>query len=494
MADPAPTASRCLLRDAAVRWPSAPALLDGDRLFTFAELEACVAATAATWRAAGCGAGMHMAVLLARGSSSVIAVLAALRLGMVACLLSARNPPALLCAQLAEAGCTGFVTDGTALDGAEALAVVRLPLPVRDAIPAAVPAAPLCVATPDAPATLIYTSGSAGKPKAALHSYRNHGSAAQAAVAVNDLRPGDRWLLSLPVWHVGGLSVLFRCLCAGAAVVIPETGESLATSLDRHAVTHLSLVPTQLRRLLSMATAPAGVDRVRVILLGGAPIPGAVLCEAVARGWPVCATYGLTEMTSQVATVAAAATNAMRVQAPHPLPGVELRVTAEGEILVRGEMLFLGYWEQGAVRRPLTSAGWFATGDLGHLQEGGGLALIGRRDNLFISGGENIQPEEIEGALAALPGVEVAAVVAVPDDEFGHRPGAYVRMRTGPPDGAALRARLAEQLPAFKIPIWFREWPAHIDAQTPKLARRALREFAAGTATAVGGRQPGGQA
>lgn len=493
MADPAPTASRCLLRDAAVRWPTAPALRDGDRLFTFAELESCVAATAAAWRDAGGGAGMHMAVLLGSGSSSVIAVLAALRLGMVACLLSARNPPALLRAQLVEADCTRFVTDGTALDGAETHAVVRLPLPTRDAIPAAVPSAPHGAATPDAPATLIYTSGSAGKPKAALHSYRNHRAAAQAAVAVNDLRPGDRWLLSLPIWHVGGLSVLFRCLCAGATVVIPAVGEALAASLERYAVTHVSLVPTQLKRLLSMTTAPAGVDRLRVILLGGAPIPRAVLGEAVARGWPVCATYGLTEMTSQVATVAADASGAMRLQAPHPLPGVELRVTAAGEILVRGEMLFMGYWEQGTVRRPLTSDGWFATGDLGYLQEGGGLALSGRRDNLFISGGENIQPEEIEGALAALPGVEVAVVVAVPDDAFGHRPGAYVRMRTGPPDGAALRARLAEQLPAFKIPIWFREWPAHIDAQAPKIARRALREYAAGTATATAGRQSGGQ-
>jgi O-succinylbenzoic acid--CoA ligase len=493
MADRASTGCCCALRDAAMRWPSAPALIDAECTLTFAQLEASVDATAAAWRAAGCGPGAHVAILLARGPVAMIAILATMRLGAVACILSGRNPPAVLRAQREEARCTFRVTDESALAGVDAPSVTPLPLPLPVETPDGAPASPLVVPAPDAPATLIYTSGSAGKPKAAVHSYRNLTVAAQAAVTFNELRAGDRWLLSLPLWHVGGLSVLFRCLRAGAAVVIPAASETLGAALELRSVTHLSLVPTQLKRLLALPLAPASLVALRVLLLGGAPIPAALLAEAVARGWPVCATYGLTEMTSQVATVAAGATHTKRVQGPHPLPGVELHITAEGEILVRGPMLFLGYWEQGAVRLPLTPAGWFATGDLGHVQPGGGLAVIGRRDNLFISGGENIQPEEVEGALEALPGVDVAAVVALPDDEFGHRPCAYVRMHDGEPDGAALRAQLAARLPAFKIPIWFRAWPAQVDASAPKLARRALRDDAASVAAAafIGGDQAG---
>jgi O-succinylbenzoic acid--CoA ligase len=325
------------------------------------------------------------------------------------------------------------------------------------------------------PATIIFTSGSSGRPKAALHTYGNHYYSALGSAPNIPLAGGDRWLLSLPLYHVGGLSILFRSLLAGATIAIPERGASLGHSISTFGITHVSVVATQLRRLLREHSE---LDTTKAILLGGGPVPDSLIDESIARGLPIHTSYGLTEMASRVTTTPPRSDAPELRTAGSPLPYRELSISGEGEILVRGETLFRGYIEEDGLEPATDELGWFHTGDLGELNAQGCLRVVGRRDNLFVSGGENVQPEEIENALERLEVVERAVVTPAPDAEFGERPVAFVRVveERLPPD--QLSAMLGDELPRFKIPIAFYEWPEGADPGQAKVDRPFFKALA----------------
>jgi O-succinylbenzoic acid--CoA ligase len=218
---------------------------------------------------------------------------------------------------------------------------------------------------------------------------------------------------------------VFRCLISGAAIALPEPDAPLGRSISELRATHVSLVSTQLLRLLR---EDAALEGLKAVLTGGGPVPEDLVDEALARGLPVHTSYGLTEMASQVTTTAPGAAPEELRTAGRVLPHREVSVSGEGEILVRGETLFAGYVQGGRPGVRPGAGGWFRTGDLGRLDGAGRLRVLGRRDNLFVSGGENVRPEEIEEALLRIPGVEEAVVVPVPDPEFGERPVAFVRL------------------------------------------------------------------
>jgi O-succinylbenzoic acid--CoA ligase len=325
----------------------------------------------------------------------------------------------------------------------------------------------------DRPSTIIFTSGSTGVPKAALHTFGNHYYSALGTNTNSALAQGDRWLHSLPLYHVGGLSILFRCLLARAAVALPDPVQPLGEAIADLGATHVSLVPTQLLRLLR---GGAALDGVEAVLLGGGPIPAFLVDEALARGLPIHTSYGLTEMASQVTTTPPGASSEELYTAGRVLPHREVSVSGKGEILVRGDTLFAGYVDGERVDRPLDTDGWFHTGDLGGLDEDGYLRVRGRVDNMFVSGGENVQPEEIEEALCRLEDVEEVVVVPVEDEEFGARPVAFVSMPGGEPDPVALSRALGASLARFKIPVSFHAWPD--DHEGMKVDRTAFGERA----------------
>lgn len=270
------------------------------------------------------------------------------------------------------------------------------------------------------PDLLLFTSGSTGTPKIAALSIENLMASAKGSVDALDLRAGDEWLVQLPLYHVGGIAILFRCLVAGAKAAFGGTQ-----------ITHLSAVPTQLYQ------ATPVYPKLRCLLLGGAPV------RSYPERLPVYVTYGLTEMSSLVVARRAPPCIDGRFYLGDPLPGRTLKLVGE-EIFVGGPCLFQGYWEGGL----LTPAPeWFPTGDLGHVHPQEGLTVLGRKDWQFISGGENIQPEEIERELLNIPGVEEAAVFPWPDEQYGHRPVAVIQ---GVLDLATMRASL--KLPKYKIP------------------------------------------
>lgn len=257
---------------------------------------------------------------------------------------------------------------------------------------------------------LLYTSGSTAEPKIAILTLDNLIANAKAVIDAVDLKIKDQWRLTLPLHHVGGIGILIRCILARATIVLDESPD----------VTHLSYVPTHLYR------ATPVYKKLRCLLLGGAPI------GKFPKHLPIYTTYGLTEMASTVTLNGKL------------LPNRDLKIADDGEIWVNGPCLFQGY-----VGKP--HQGWFATKDLGRFVNEK-LEILGRKDWMFISGGENIQPEEIEQKLLAFPEIIEAAIIPVDDAEWGKRPVACVRAKSIF-TFEEMERRLLENLPKFKVPI-----------------------------------------
>ncbi len=312
--------------------------------------------------------------------------------------------------------------------------------------------------------TIVATSGSSGPAKGVVLSRRAFVASAEASAANLGWRDGDRWLLSLPVAHVGGLSILTRCLAARRTVVVHPlesfAADEVVSVVERFAVTILSLVPTMLKRLLERHptwTPPAGL---RAILVGGAAVPPALAEEALQRGWPVLKTYGLTEACSQVATwpygEPSKATDGCT-----PLPGLEVQIR-EGSIELRGPQLMTGYLPE--LEEPaFTADDWLRTGDLGRLDEAGRLHVLGRRDEVIVTGGENVAPGEVERVLEEHPGIAAAAVFGVEDEEWGEAVAAALVASGEEVSAEELRRHLDARLARYKVPRWM--------AYVPELSR-----------------------
>jgi O-succinylbenzoic acid--CoA ligase len=434
-----------------------------------------VSAAAARVRELGFGEGDRVALHLPKDERYLVLLLAMIRTGCGACLLSTRLPPRGAAPLPERAACRALVSTSEVLLETTSIRALRPADLLSGGTRGGRPRTSEEIWLPlDRPATVVFTSGSSGRQKAALHTLGNHFFSARGSNANIALAPGDRWLHSLPLYHVGGLSIVFRCLLAGATVALPEPGVPLEEAIA--GATHVSLVSTQLLRLLRGAGFEAG--RLRAMLLGGGPVPTSLVDEAAGRGFPIHTSYGLTEMASQVTATPPGASRKELHTSGRPLPHREVGISGDGEILVRGETLFAGYVAGGAKDRPLDADGWFHTGDLGELSENGYLRVLGRKDNLFVSGGENIQPEEIEEALSSLEGVEESVVVPFPDPEFGARPVAFVRMAGGMVDGEKLARALERVLPGFKIPVAFHGWPEDAGLGGMKVDRSFFRERA----------------
>ena len=461
----------CPLRERALETPDAPAIALPDRTLGYAELDARVSAAARRLRGVGCETGTRVALYLPLNERYVVLLLALLRVGVVACPISTRLPPRSVRSLVERVACSILVSE----DGQLADAVSPEALDTGSGFLGLEQRLERLWTTLDRAATIVFTSGSSGRPKAALHTFGNHYYSALGSGANITLSPGDRWLLSLPPYHVGGISILFRCLLAGATIVIPEPGAPLGSCIRELGATHVSLVATQLRRLLEERAHLGGV---KTILLGGGPVPDALLDEAMSRGLPVHTSYGLTEMSSQVTTTPPGTSQAGLRTSGRVLPHREVAISGEGEILVRGDTLFAGYVRDEGLELPVDEAGWFHTGDLGELNGKGYLRVCGRKDNLFISGGENIQPEEIEEHLERLEGVERAVVVPVPDEYFSERPCAFVLPADDRVTPSGLAGKLEKELPRFKVPVAFYGWPEGADPGKTKVDRPFFRDRA----------------
>ena len=313
--------------------------------------------------------------------------------------------------------------------------------------------------------TVVYTSGTTGRPKGAQLTYGNHLWSAIASALNLGLREDDRWLTCLPLFHVGGLAILLRSVICGTTVVLHDgfDADRVSRAIDEDGVTHVSVVANMLQRLLEARGDRPFPQSLRCVLLGGGPAPRPLLEACAARALPIVQTYGLTETASQVATLAPADALRKLGSAGKPLFGAELRIEREdgtacppneaGEILVRGPTVTPGYLNRPEETASALRDGWLHTGDLGYLDDEGYLYVLDRRDDLIISGGENVYPAEVEAALVSNADVLEAGVYALADERWGQVPAAVVVLRPGAVATAEeliafCRARLA----SFKAP------------------------------------------
>ncbi|ABV89284.1 o-succinylbenzoate--CoA ligase [Shewanella pealeana] len=328
----------------------------------------------------------------------------------------------------------------------------------------------------------ILTSGSSGTPKAAAHSLANHIASAKGSRELIKLAAEDSWLLSLPLFHIGGLAILNRCALAGACVVFEDKRLSLAQQLVRDKISHLSLVSAQLQQLLANSDSENAnndcLNQVKAMLLGGGAISGDLLAELAKRDIKAYTSYGMTEMGSQITTGIARTDGS----SGKLLSGRELKII-DGEIWLKGECLFLGYLSEDGLNLPLNKDGWFYTKDLGHFDANANLCIDGRADNMFISGGENIQPEEIEAALKLHPLISDAIVFPVADAKFGNLPAAILKLNesklnnssANQPLEAELTEFLADKIARFKRPRQYYPWP-EVSSAGIKVVRKQVIE------------------
>jgi len=335
------------------------------------------------------------------------------------------------------------------------------------------------------PSNVILTSGSSGFPKAAVHNLANHIANAEGARCLIPLVAGDAWLLSLPLFHIGGLAILNRCALVAATVVLPDLALPLQVQIERDALTHMSLVPTQLVNLLT--DKQASLHSIKALLLGGGAVSIDLLKQLEQRHIASFTSYGMTEMGSQITTGPALSDGS----SGKLLPRRELNIV-DGVIWVRGECLFMGYLTDKGIEKPLDADGWFYTKDRGEWDENGNLRILGRVDNMFISGGENIQPEEIEAALKLHPLIDEAIVFPQPDPLFGQLPAAIIRgnifhAKTISSDAsrshtsqemsaieAELEVFLADKIARFKRPRRYYPWPENAEQTGLKVNRQPL--------------------
>ncbi|MCK9487052.1 MAG: o-succinylbenzoate--CoA ligase [Dehalococcoidia bacterium] len=457
-----------------------------DERLTYVDLDRRVARTAAGLRAAGLSEGAPVAVLAGNGVPIAVLAHATPRAGGLFMPLNARLSAAEMAYQLRDSGARLLVAtrefaplageaagglDVTVLDADDAGWLPDAGIEGETAIDAA------------RPHSVIYTSGTTGRPKGAVLTHGNFYWSAVASAANLGLAEGDRWLACMPLFHVGGLSILLRSAIYGTTAVIHERFDETRVNhaLRHQGVTLLSVVATMLTRMFEADPEPYP-QTVRSVLLGGGPAPRPLLEAARDRGLPVLQTYGLTETASQVATLSPEDALRKLGSAGLPLLSSTVRIEVDGraagvgevgEILVAGPTVCAGYLGRPDATAQAIRDGWLHTGDLGTLDGEGYLYIADRRDDLIVSGGENVYPAEVESALLAAPGVSECAVVGLPDDRWG---AVVVAVVVGEATEATLEAHARAALAGYKVPRRFESWPGPLPrTASGKLQRHLVR-------------------
>ncbi|WP_156882568.1 o-succinylbenzoate--CoA ligase [Halalkalibacillus halophilus] len=311
-------------------------------------------------------------------------------------------------------------------------------------------------------AQIIYTSGTTGKPKGVQLTYDNHWWSAIGSALNLGVTKSDRWLLALPLFHVGGLSILYRSVIYGMPVHLHNgfDAKSIHHEIMHNGITIVSVVTVMLQSLVDLLSDNRYPETFRAMLLGGGPAPKQLLNLCKKLDIPVFQTYGMTETASQFSTLDENYALEKLGSAGKPLFPNELKIVKDqpehqaGEIYVKGPSVTKGYWNRQEANEQAFEQGWFKTGDLGQLDEDGFLYLLDRRKDLIISGGENIYPAEVESVLQQFPDIQEAAVVAKEDNKWGEIPVAYI-VADQRIDVEGLSEHCAKALAKYKVPKQF---------------------------------------
>lgn len=490
---------------------------DGES-FSYAELNLRADGMARALSSSGVAKGDRVALLLPNSATFAALIHASMRLGAILVPLNLRLTPAELAWQVEDADARLLLCDATTLptalmvgERASGVRVMRVDAQdARESEPEGMSgsARPHDIpslldvtrerttilremADPDEPLAIVYTSGTSGRPKGAILGYSNFWWSAMGSALNLGIHAGDRWLAPLPLFHVGGLSVITRSAIYGTTAVLHDgfDVDRVNDALEDDGITIVSLVPTMLGRILDARDDRPAPPRLRCVLLGGGPAPRSLLERCATVGIPVSLTYGLTEACSQVATLAPSDALQKLGSSGKPLYPTRLRIARDdgsdaaagegGEILVSGPTVTRGYWNRPDATATAFRDGWLRTGDVGMLDADGYLFVLDRRDDLIVTGGENVYPAEVESVLLAHDEVAEVAVIGVPDAEWGQRVVALARVTEGSDITLeSLRDLCAGRIARYKLPVELRitHHPLPRTA-TGKLSRRLAREL-----------------
>jgi O-succinylbenzoic acid--CoA ligase len=478
MRDPIEWPTTDLLAHRVATTPTRTAVVDAatGETWTYRELDAAVDAVAATLADTGVAAGDRVATLLPTSTAFVGVVHAVWRLGASLVPLNVEESDGALADQTARVDPAAVVAAEAHHETARGLADAPL-LTVGSAAagPAAAAAdgvgasedadptpsvAPL-ERGPDHEALVVFTSGTTGTAKGVRLTTGNLVASATASAFRLGVDHGDRWLIALPMYHMGGLAPVVRTTLYGATAVVggPFDAERTADRLAAHDVTCVSLVPTMLTRLLDTGWTPA--ESLRFVLLGGAPTPPALVERCENRGVSVCPTYGMTETASQVATARPEEAYADPETVGAPLVVTDVTVLGDdgeplpagerGELVVDGPTVTTGYLDDDRTDAAFGEHG-LHTGDLGVRRADGTLRVVGRVDDVLVTGGENVHPATVVDALEAHPDVAAAAVVGLDDPEWGDRVAALLVPAGDAVDWQPLEAWLRDRVASYAVP------------------------------------------
>ena len=429
--------------------PQRTTLIDvaNDESWSYREFDGRVGAVASTLEAADLGRGDRIGILMDTRPAFAVVVLAAMRLGATVVPLNVRETARELVSKAERTGLALVVcahdTEAAALEVADAVDAPAASIDDPDTArcrslsiaPDDAPAADPVALERDTDAVIMFTSGTSGEPKGVRLTVGNLVASATASAFRLGVDPDDRWLCCLPMYHMGGLAPLLRSILYGTTVVVQRAfdPDETARVVDDYDVSGISLVPTMVKRLLEAGWQPP--ESLRFVLLGGAPASSELLEQCRERSVPVYPTYGMTETASQIATATPEETQQYPGTVGQPLAFTDVSIVDDdgspvesgerGELVVSGPTVTPGYLESDHTAAAFTDRG-LRTGDIGHRDEDGRLWISNRRSDRIITGGENVDPGEVIDALCTHPRVEAAAVVGLPDEEWGERVAAVV--------------------------------------------------------------------
>jgi O-succinylbenzoic acid--CoA ligase len=483
------------LKERAAKTPHHPAVVTPDSTLTYAQLNALADDYSRHFRA-----GTRAGLLLPNSADTVALIWGAIRAGAVLVPLNTRLTFEEIRWQLQNTGCRSLFVGESLLDAVPWDAPKRrhdLPfrefyLPRYEGFKRPQPSALHDDSTPrsqNMPFAIVHTSGTSGQPKGAVLSYNNVFASAMASAYRIGHLPDDRWLCVLPLYHVGGLSILIRACLYGITVHLHEhfDVQTVNRALSDDGVTLVSLVPTMLYRLLNDGT-PQNWQHLRLALIGGAATTPQLMQRCIEQHIPVATTYGLSEAASQVATTLPGDAARKPGTVGKPLMFTQVRVVDEqdndlapgdyGEVIVQGPSVMQGYYGNPEATRETLRGGWLHTGDIGYLDEDGDLFLVQRRSDLIVTGGENVYPAEVEDVLRQHPAIAEAAVIGVDDPEWGQQVAAAIVRRPDKPLRAeAVQAHSREHLAGYKIPRQIVFVDALPQTASGKISRPALRDL-----------------
>lgn len=338
--------------------------------------------------------------------------------------------------------------------------------------------------------TIMYTSGTTGRPKGVLQTYGNHWSSAISSALNLGVNEHDAWLTAVPLFHISGFSTLIKSVLYGMPVVLFEKFDEaeINQALIDGKATIMSVVSTMLQRMIHELGNRNYHSTFRCMLTGGGPVPLSLLETCKKKNIPIFQTYGLTETSSQIATLAPEDSIRKLGSAGKPLFFSEIRIEKDGkqacpnevgEIIVKGPNVTKGYFHLEEVNQnSFTNDGWFHTGDIGYMDDEGFLFVLDRRSDLIISGGENIYPSEIENVIQTHPEIKEVSVVGMDDSEWGQIPVAFYAVKNqSKVTGLDLEKYCLQKLAKYKVPkrwIQVEELPKNA---SNKVLRRVLKEM-----------------